>query len=125
VLDVMKISATNVLRAQKRFNNASKKYREVQSQIQQEIRTSRKAALNAEVNFFGKVVQEIGFTVKDQVILIGGLVDLKQKLDGGKLGVDADRYIKIYNGWKKEHLIVASDEDGSDEEKGDAEDTEE
>ncbi|PWM76990.1 MAG: hypothetical protein DBY32_09160 [Phascolarctobacterium sp.] len=90
------VSTLRLRQLTQRRQKLKDEYESAQRKLQEEMRQIEQASEAEEQKFFYKAIKKIGFMPEDRAVLIGGLIEIKEKVDAGN--ADAiNSYIGKYN----------------------------
>ena len=84
-------------RLENKFLTLRKRQEEMQARFKKEIKETKRELANKRSEFILRAIRRTEFPLDKPVILIGALLDVKQKLDTPQKSDLINRYIRLYN----------------------------
>ena len=84
-------------RLENKFMVLRKRQEEMQAKFKKEIKETQRAIASKRSEFILQAIRRTEFPLDKPVILIGALLEAKQKLDGPQRADSINRYIRLYN----------------------------
>lgn len=106
----------SLTRLEHKFMVLRQRQEAMQSKFKEEIRKTQKAIEGKRSEFIMQSIHRIDFPLDKPVLLIGALLDAKERMDGSQKADTINRYIKLYNEFAAKHpnLLASSEETGED-----------
>ena len=92
-------------RLEKKFSFLQQKQEETMAKIRQEMKRTKKEIEVQRLDFIAQTIKKTGFPIDKTVLLIGAVLDAKEKIEGMESTVAINRYIVLYNDFAAKHGI--------------------
>ena len=102
-------------RLEKKFSFLQQKQEETMAKMRQEMRRTKKEIEVQRLDFIAQTIKKTGFPIDKTVILIGAVLDAKEKIEGMESTAAINRYISLYNDFAAKHGIQEFEEPTEDE----------
>ncbi len=86
------------------------------AKIRQEMKRTKKEIEAQRLDFIAQTIKKTGFPIDKTVLLIGAVLDAKEKIEGTENTVAINRYIDLYNDFSAKHGIQEFGETAEEEE---------
>ena len=103
-------------RLEKKFSFLQQKQEETIAKIRQEMKRTKKEIEVQRLDFIAQTIKKIGFPIDKTVLLIGAVLDAKEKMEGTESAATINRYIALYNDFAAKHGIQEFEESAEEEE---------
>lgn len=103
-------------RLEKKFSFLQQKQEETMAKIRQEMKRTKKEIEVQRLDFIAQTIKKTGFPVDKTVLLIGAVLDAKEKMEGSESTAAINRYIELYNDFAAKHRIQEFEENTDEEE---------
>ena len=102
-------------RLEKKFSFLQQKQEETIAKIRQEMKRTKKEIEVQRLDFIAQTIKKTGFPIDKTVLLIGAVLDAKEKIEGMESTAAINRYISLYNDFAAKHGIQEFEEPTEDE----------
>jgi ribosomal protein L18E len=102
-------------RLEKKFSFLQQKQEETMAKIRQEMKRTKKEIEVQRLDFIAQTIKKTGFPTDKTVLLIGAVLDAKEKIEGMESTAAINRYISLYNDFAAKHGIQEFEEPTEDE----------
>ena len=102
-------------RLEKKFSFLQQKQEETIAKIRQEMKRTKKEIEVQRLDFIAQTIKKTGFPIDKTVLLIGAVLDAKEKMEGTESAATINRYIALYNDFAAKHGIQEFEEPTEDE----------
>ncbi|MBP2656995.1 MAG: hypothetical protein H6Q69_27 [Firmicutes bacterium] len=102
-------------RLEKKFSFLQQKQEETMAKIRQEMKRTKKEIEVQRLDFIAQTIKKTGFPIDKTVILIGAVLDAKEKIEGMESTAAINRYITLYNDFAAKHGIQEFEEPTEEE----------
>ena len=92
-------------RLEKKFSFLQQKQEETMAKIRQEMKRTKKEIEAQRLDFIAQTIKKTGFPIDKTVLLIGAVLDAKDKIEGTESISSINRYIELYNDFAAKHGI--------------------
>ena len=103
-------------RLEKKFSFLQQKQEETMAKIRQEMKRTKKEIEAQRLDFIAQTIKKTGFPIDKTVLLIGAVLDAKEKMEGTESAATINRYIALYNDFAAKHGIQEFEESAEEEE---------
>ena len=103
-------------RLEKKFSFLQQKQEETMAKMRQEMRRTKKEIEVQRLDFIAQTIKKTGFPIDKTVLLIGAVLDAKEKMEGTESAATINRYIALYNDFAEKHGIQEFEESAEEEE---------
>ena len=103
-------------RLEKKFSFLQQKQEETIAKIRQEMKRTKKEIEVQRLDFIAQTIKKTGFPIDKTVLLIGAVLDAKEKMEGTESAATINRYIALYNDFAAKHGIQEFEESAEEEE---------
>ena len=103
-------------RSEKKFSFLQQKQEETIAKIRQEMKRTKKEIEVQRLDFIAQTIKKTGFPIDKTVLLIGAVLDAKEKMEGTESAATINRYIALYNDFAAKHGIQEFEESAEEEE---------
>ena len=103
-------------RLEKKFSFLQQKQEETIAKIRQEMKRTKKEIEVQRLDFIAQTIKKTGFPIDKTVLLIGAVLDAKEKMEGTESEATINRYIALYNDFAAKHGIQEFEESAEEEE---------
>ena len=103
-------------RLEKKFSFLQQKQEETMAKMRQEMRRTKKEIEVQRLDFIAQTIKKTGFPIDKTVLLIGAVLDAKEKMEGTESAATINRYIALYNDFAAKHGIQEFEESAEEEE---------
>ena len=103
-------------RLEKKFSFLQQKQEETMAKIRQEMKRTKKEIEVQRLDFIAQTIKKTGFPIDKTVLLIGAVLDAKEKMEGTESAATINRYIALYNDFAAKHGIQEFEESAEEEE---------
>lgn len=103
-------------RLEKKFSFLQQKQEETIAKIRQEMKRTKKEIEAQRLDFIVQTIKKTGFPIDKTVLLIGAVLDAKEKVEGSDSTATINRYIELYNNFAAKHGIQEFEESAEEEE---------
>ena len=103
-------------RLEKKFSFLQQKQEETIAKIRQEMKRTKKEIEAQRLDFIAQTIKKTGFPIDKTVLLIGAVLDAKEKMEGTESAATINRYIALYNDFAAKHGIQEFEESAEEEE---------
>ena len=103
-------------RLEKKFSFLQQKQEQTMAKIRQEMKRTKKEIEAQRLDFIAQTIKKTGFPIDKTVLLIGAVLDAKDKIDGTESISVINRYIELYNDFAAKHGIQEFEESAEEEE---------
>lgn len=93
----------SLTRLENKFLVLRQRQEQMQAKFKEEIKKTQRAIEGKRSEFIIQTIRRIDFPLDKPVILIGAILDAKQKLDGADKASTINRYIELYNDFAAKH----------------------
>ena len=107
--------AKTLHRLEKKFSFLQQKQEQTMAKIRQEIKRTKKEIEAQRLDFIAQTIKKTGFPTDKTVLLIGAVLDAKEKIDGSESTSAINHYIELYNDFAAKHGIQEFEEPTEDE----------
>lgn len=97
-------------RLEKKFSFLQQKQEETIAKIRQEMKRTKKEIEVQRLDFIAQTIKKTGFPIDKTVLLIGAVLDAKEKVEGSDSTATINRYIELYNNFAAKHGIQEFEE---------------
>ncbi|MGE1063604.1 hypothetical protein NXG27_13415 [Megasphaera paucivorans] len=97
-------------RLEKKFSFLQQKQEQTMAKIRQEMKRTKKEIEAQRLDFIAQTIKKTGFPVDKTVLLIGAVLDAKDKIEGTESTSAINRYIELYNDFATKHGIQEFEE---------------
>ena len=101
-------------RLEKKFSFLQQKQEETMAKIRQEMKRTKKEIEAQRLDFVAQTIKKTGFPMDKTVLLIGAVLDAKDKIEGTESTSAINRYIELYNGFATKHGIQEFEENAEE-----------
>lgn len=105
-------------RLEKKFSFLQQKQEETMAKIRQEIKRTKKEIEAQRLDFVAQTIKKTGFPIDKTVILIGAVLDAKDKIEGTESTSAINHYIELYNDFAAKHGIQEFEENAEENPEG-------
>ena len=102
-------------RLEKKFSFLQQKQEETIAKIRQEMKRTKKEIEVQRLDFIAQTIKKTGFPIDKTVLLVGAVLDAKEKIEGSESTAMINRYIALYNDFAAKHGIQEFEEPTEDE----------
>ena len=102
--------AKTLHRLEKKFSFLQQKQEQTMAKIRQEIKRTKKEIEAQRLDFIAQTIKKTGFPTDKTVLLIGAVLDAKEKIEGTESTSVINRYIELYNDFATKHGIQEFEE---------------
>ena len=102
-------------RLEKKFSFLQQKQEETIAKIRQEMKRTKKEIEVQRLDFIAQTIKKTGFPIDKTVLLVGAVLDAKEKIEGSESTAMINRYIALYNDFAARHGIQEFEEPTEDE----------
>lgn len=103
-------------RLEKKFSFLQQKQEETMAKIRQEMKRTKKEIEAQRLDFIAQTIKKTGFPIDKTVLLIGAVLDAKEKIEGSESTTVINRYIELYNDFAAKQGIQEFEETAEEEE---------
>ena len=103
-------------RLEKKFSFLQQKQEETIAKIRQEMKRTKKEIEVQRLDFIAQTIKKTGFPIDKTVLLIGAVLDAKEKMEGTESAATINRYIALYNDFAAKHGIQEFEDNVEEEE---------
>ena len=103
-------------RLEKKFSFLQQKQEQTMAKIRQEMKRTKKEIEAQRLDFIAQTIKKTGFPIDKTVLLIGAVLDAKDKIEGAESTSAINRYIELYNDFAAKHGIQEFEESAEEEE---------
>ncbi len=97
-------------RLEKKFSFLQQKQEQTMAKIRQEMKRTKKEIEVQRLDFIAQTIKKTGFPIDKTVLLIGAVLDAKEKIEGTESTSVINRYIELYNDFATKHGIQELEE---------------
>ena len=97
-------------RLEKKFSFLQQKQEQTMAKIRQEMKRTKKEIETQRLDFIAQTIKKTGFPIDKTVLLIGAVLDAKDKIEGTESTSAINRYIELYNDFATKHGIQEFEE---------------
>ena len=97
-------------RLEKKFSFLQQKQEQTMAKIRQEMKRTKKEIETQRLDFIAQTIKKTGFPIDKTVLLIGAVLDAKEKIEGAESTSVINRYIELYNDFATKHGIQEFEE---------------
>ncbi|MDU2065305.1 MAG: hypothetical protein E6713_10750 [Sporomusaceae bacterium] len=97
-------------RLEKKFSFLQQKQEQTMAKIRQEMKRTKKEIEAQRLDFIAQTIKKTGFPIDKTVLLIGAVLDAKDKIEGTESTSAINRYIELYNDFATKHGIQEFEE---------------
>ena len=97
-------------RLEKKFSFLQQKQEETLAKIRQEMKRTKKEIEVQGLDFIAQTIKKTGFPIDKTVLLLGAVLEAKEKIEGADNTVTINRYIELYNNFAAKHGIQEFEE---------------
>ena len=97
-------------RLEKKFSFLQQKQEQTMAKIRQEMKRTKKEIEVQRLDFIAQTIKKTGFPIDKTVLLIGAVLDAKEKIEGTESTSVINRYIELYNDFATKHGIQEFEE---------------
>ena len=97
-------------RLEKKFSFLQQKQEQTMAKIRQEMKRTKKEIEAQRLDFIAQTIKKTGFRIDKTVLLIGAVLDAKDKIEGTESTSAINRYIELYNDFATKHGIQEFEE---------------
>ena len=97
-------------RLEKKFSFLQQKQEQTIAKIRQEMKRTKKEIEAQRLDFIAQTIKKTGFPIDKTVLLIGAVLDAKDKIEGTESTSAINRYIELYNDFATKHGIQEFEE---------------
>ena len=108
--------AKTLHRLEKKFSFLQQKQEQTMAKIRQEIKRTKKEIEAQRLDFIAQTIKKTGFPTDKTVLLIGAVLDAKEKIDGSESTSAINHYIELYNDFAAKHGIQEFEDTAEEEE---------
>lgn len=108
--------AKTLHRLEKKFSFLQQKQEQTMAKIRQEIKRTKKEIEAQRLDFIAQTIKKTGFPIDKTVLLIGAVLDAKEKIDGSESTSAINHYIELYNDFAAKHGIQEFEDTAEEEE---------
>ena len=107
-------------RLEKKFSFLQQKQEQTMAKIRQEMKRTKKEIETQRLDFIAQTIKKTGFPIDKTVLLIGAVLDAKEKIEGTESTSTINHYIELYNDFATNHGIqefekTAEEEDSTED----------
>lgn len=102
--------AKTLHRLEKKFSFLQQKQEQTMAKIRQEMKRTKKEIEAQRLDFIAQTIKKTGFPIDKTVLLIGAVLDAKEKIEGSESTSAINRYIELYNDFAAKHGIQEFEE---------------
>jgi len=84
-------------RLEQKFSVLQQKQEQTMAKIRQEMKRTKKEIEAQRLDFLAQTIKKTGFPIDKTVLLIGAVLDGKEKIEGSESTDAINRYIELYN----------------------------
>ena len=106
----------NLHRLEKKFSFLQQKQEQTMAKIRQEMKRTKKEIEAQRLDFIAQTIKKTGFPIDKTVLLIGAVLDAKDKIEGTESISVINRYIELYNDFAAKHGIQEFEDNVEDDE---------
>jgi len=103
-------------RLEKKFSFLQQKQEETMAKIRQEMKRTKKEIETQRLDFIAQTIKKTGFPIDKTLLLIGAVLDAKEKIEGSESTAAINHYIELYNDFAAKHGIQEFDDNSEEEE---------
>lgn len=103
-------------RLEKKFSFLQQKQEQTMAKIRQEMKRTKKEIEAQRLDFIAQTIKKTGFPIDKTVLLIGAVLDAKEKIEGSESTSAINRYIELYNDFAAKHGIQEFEDTAEEEE---------
>ena len=85
------------------------------AKIRQEMKRTKKEIEAQRLDFIAQTIKKTGFPIDKTVLLIGAVLDAKEKIEGTESTSTINHYIELYNDFATNHGIQEFEETAEEE----------
>lgn len=89
--------AKTIHRLEKKFSVLQQRQEETMAKIRQEMKRTKKEIEAQRLDFIAQTIKRTGFPIDKIVLLIGAVLDAKEKIEGSESTATINHYIELYN----------------------------
>ena len=89
--------AKTIHRLEKKFSVLQQRQEETMAKIRQEMKRTKKEIEAQRLDFIAQTIKRTGFPIDKIVLLVGAVLDAKEKMEGSDRTATINRYIELYN----------------------------
>jgi len=98
-------------RLEKKFSFLQQKQEQTMAKIRQEMKRTKKEIEAQRLDFIAQTIKKTGFPIDKTVLLVGAVLDAKEKIEGTESTTAINRYIELYNDFAAKHGIQEFEEE--------------
>ena len=106
----------NLHRLEKKFSFLQQKQEQTMAKIRQEMKRTKKEIEAQRLDFIAQTIKKTGFPIDKTVLLIGAVLDAKDKIEGTESISTINHYIELYNDFAAKHGIQEFEDNAEEEE---------
>ena len=103
-------------RLEKKFSFLQQKQEETMAKMRQEMRRTKKEIEVQRLDFIAQTIRKTGFPIDKIVLLIGAVLDAKDKIESTESTSAINHYIELYNDFAAKHGIQEFEDNVEEEE---------
>ena len=103
-------------RLEKKFSFLQQKQEQTIAKIRQEMKRTKKEIEAQRLDFIAQTIKKTGFPIDKTVLLIGAVLDAKEKIEGTESTSTINHYIELYNDFEAKHGIQEFEDNVEEEE---------
>ena len=103
-------------RLEKKFSFLQQKQEQTMAKIRQEMKRTKKEIEAQRLDFIAQTIKKTGFPIDKTVLLIGAVLDAKDKIEGTESTSAINHYIELYNDFAAKHGIQEFEDNVEEEE---------
>ena len=103
-------------RLEKKFSFLQQKQEETMAKIRQEMKRTKKEIEVQRLDFIAQTIKKTGFPMDKAVLLIGAVLDAKDKIESTESTSAINHYIELYNDFAAKHGIQEFEDNVEEEE---------
>ena len=103
-------------RLEKKFSFLQQKQEETMAKIRQEMKRTKKEIEAQRLDFIAQTIKKTGFPIDKTVLLIGAVLDAKDKIESTESTSAINHYIELYNDFAAKHGIQEFEDNVEEEE---------
>jgi hypothetical protein len=102
-------------RLEKKFSFLQQKQEQTMAKIRQEMKRTKKEIEAQRLDFIAQTVKKTGFPIDKTVLLIGAVLEAKEKIESSESTSAINHYIELYNEFAEKHGIQEFEETAEEE----------
>ncbi|WP_196591946.1 hypothetical protein [Pectinatus frisingensis] len=102
-------------RLEKKFSFLQQKQEQTMAKIRQEMKRTKREIEAQRLDFIAQTIKKTGFPIDKTVLLIGAVLDAKEKIEGSESTAAINRYIELYNDFAAKQGIQTLEEAAEEE----------